>query len=74
MARPTSDRSSGVPIRRKPKVMRPSETSPLPTICHVTHRIGILVSLPFDKLSKLSLHKELDEIGKTRASKTKEPA
>jgi len=44
------------------------------TLRMLTHRIGIFVSLPFDKLSKLSLQKELDEIGKTRASKTKEPA
>jgi arsenate reductase (thioredoxin) len=40
----------------------------------LTNRIGIFVSLPFDKLSKLSLQKKLDEIGKTRASTTKEPA
>ena len=40
----------------------------------LTNRIGIFVSLPFDKLSKLSLQKELDEIGRTRASITKEPA
>ncbi len=29
----------------------------------LTNRISIFVSLPFDKLSKLSLQKELDEIG-----------
>jgi arsenate reductase (thioredoxin) len=40
----------------------------------LTNRIGIFVSLPFDKLSKLSLQKELDEIGRTRASTTNEPA
>jgi hypothetical protein len=30
-------------------------------------RIGIFVSLPLEKLSKLSLQKQLDEIGKTNA-------
>ena len=44
------------------------------TLRMLTNRIGIFVSLPFDKLSKLSLQKELDEIGKTRASTTREPA
>jgi arsenate reductase (thioredoxin) len=44
------------------------------TLRMLTNRIGIFVSLPFDKLSKLSLQKELDEIGRTRASTTKEPA
>ena len=33
------------------------------TLRMLTNRIGIFVSLPFDKLSKLSLQKELDEIG-----------
>jgi arsenate reductase (thioredoxin) len=37
-------------------------------------RIGIFVSLPFDKLSKLSLQKKLDEIGQTQGADTKEPA
>jgi len=37
-------------------------------------RISIFESLPFDRLSKLSLHTELDQIGKTRAAATKEPA
>jgi hypothetical protein len=32
------------------------------------------VSLPFDKLSKLSLQKHLEDIGKTQASDAKEPA
>jgi hypothetical protein len=36
-------------------------------------RISIFVTLPFDKLSKLSLQKELDEISKTRAAATEEP-
>jgi arsenate reductase len=44
------------------------------TLRMLTNRIGIFVSLPFEKLSKLSLQKELDEIGRTRASATKEPA
>ena len=44
------------------------------TLRMLTNRIGIFVSLPLDKLSKLSLQKQLDEIGKTRASTTKEPA
>lgn len=37
-------------------------------------RIGIFVSLPFDKLSKLSLQKKLEEIGQTQGADTKEPA
>ena len=37
-------------------------------------RIGIFVSLPFDKLSKLSLQKHLEDIGKTQRADTKEPA
>jgi protein-tyrosine-phosphatase len=44
------------------------------TLRMLTNRISIFVSLPFDKLSELSLQKELDEIGKTRASTRKEPA
>jgi len=32
----------------------------------LTQRIGIFVSLPLDKLSKLSLQKQLDEIGRIR--------
>jgi protein-tyrosine-phosphatase len=32
----------------------------------LTNRIGIFVSLPLDKLSKLSLQAKLDEIGKTK--------
>ena len=35
------------------------------TIRMLNHRIGIFVSLPFDKLSKLSLKARLDEIGET---------
>ena len=37
-------------------------------------RISIFVSLPFDKLSKLSLQKRLDDIGKTKAADAKAPA
>ena len=37
-------------------------------------RITIFVNLPFASLSKLSLQKQLDEIGKHRAATTKEPA
>ena len=37
-------------------------------------RIGIFVSLPFDKLSKLALQKHLEDIGRTQAADTKEPA
>jgi arsenate reductase len=40
----------------------------------LTQRIGIFVSLPLDKLTKLSLQKQLDEIGRTRAATSKEPA
>jgi arsenate reductase len=36
-------------------------------------RISIFVSLPFDKLSKLSLQKKLEEIGQTQGADTKEP-
>ena len=37
------------------------------TMRMLTQRIGIFVSLPLDKLSKLSLQKELDAIGRLRA-------
>jgi hypothetical protein len=40
----------------------------------LTNRIGIFVSLPFDKLSKLSLQKHLDEIGQTEPAATKQSA
>jgi len=40
----------------------------------LSNRIGIFVSLPFDKLSKLSLQAKLEEIGKTRAATATEPA
>jgi len=36
------------------------------TMRMLTQRIGIFVSLPLDKLSKLSLQKQLDEIGRIR--------
>ena len=36
------------------------------TLRMLTNRISIFVSLPLDKLSKLSLQKELDEIGQTQ--------
>jgi protein-tyrosine-phosphatase len=37
-------------------------------------RISIFVSLPFDKLSKLSLQKHLDEIGQTKPAPARESA
>jgi arsenate reductase (thioredoxin) len=37
-------------------------------------RVSIFVSLPFDKLTKLSLQKHLDEIGQTEAAVTKRSA
>ena len=37
-------------------------------------RISIFVSLPFDKLSKLSLQKHLEDIGKTQQADAKVPA
>jgi protein-tyrosine-phosphatase len=37
------------------------------TMRMLTQRIGIFVSLPLDKLSTLSLQKELDAIGRSRA-------
>lgn len=40
----------------------------------LTNRIGIFVSLPFDKLSKLSLQKHLDEIGQSQPVATKQSA
>jgi protein-tyrosine-phosphatase len=43
------------------------------TMRMLTQRIGIFVSLPLDKLSKLALRKELDAIGKTKAA-AKQPA
>jgi arsenate reductase len=40
----------------------------------LTNRIGTFVSLPFDKLSKLSLQKHLDEIGQNEPAATKQSA
>ena len=37
-------------------------------------RISIFVSLPFDRLSKLSLQTQLDEIGRSKAAATKQSA
>jgi arsenate reductase (thioredoxin) len=37
------------------------------TMRMLNQRIGIFVSLPLDRLSKLSLKRELDAIGRTRA-------
>ena len=44
------------------------------TLRMLNNRIGIFVSLPFDKLSKLSLQKKLDEIGQTQAAASRQPA
>jgi hypothetical protein len=40
----------------------------------LSNRIGIFVSLPIDKLSKLSLQKKLDEIGHTPDEAAKKTA
>jgi arsenate reductase (thioredoxin) len=40
----------------------------------LTNRIGTFVSLPFDKLSKLSLQKHLDEIRQNEPAATKQSA
>ena len=44
------------------------------TMRMLNQRLGIFVSLPLDRLSKLSLQHQLDEIGRTRAATSKEPA
>ena len=44
------------------------------TLRMLSNRIGIFVSLPFDKLSKLSLQAKLDEIGQAKAAASKELA
>jgi hypothetical protein len=44
------------------------------TLRMLTNRIGIFVSLPFDRLSKLSLQKKLDEIGHTSDEASKKTA
>lgn len=44
------------------------------TMRMLNQRIGIFVSLPLDQPSKLSLQQQLDEIGRTRAATSKEPA
>ena len=36
----------------------------------LTNRIGIFVNLPLEKLSKLSLQEQLDEIGKVSAEQS----
>jgi protein-tyrosine-phosphatase len=43
------------------------------TMRMLTQRIGIFVSLPLEKLSKLALQKELDAIGRIKAA-AKQPA
>jgi arsenate reductase len=40
----------------------------------LNQRIGIFVSLPLEKLSKLSLQKELDQIGRSKTSVSRQPA
>jgi arsenate reductase len=44
------------------------------TLRMLSNRIGIFVSLPLDRLSKLSLQAKLEEIGKAPASLASEPA
>jgi arsenate reductase (thioredoxin) len=44
------------------------------TMRMLNQRIGIFVSLPLDRLSKLSLKRELDAIGRTEAAASKQPA
>src|SRR6476660_9492653 len=44
------------------------------TLRMLTNRIGIFVSLPLDKLSRLSLQKKLDEIGQTSDEASKKTA
>jgi protein-tyrosine-phosphatase len=44
------------------------------TMRMLAQRIGIFVSLPLDKLSKLALQRQLDAIGRTEAAASKEPA
>ena len=44
------------------------------TLRMLTNRIGIFVSLPFDKLNKLSLQHKLEEIGRTPADAPKQTA
>jgi len=44
------------------------------TMRMLNHRIGIFVSLPFDKLSKLSLKARLDEIGEPEHERPKASA
>jgi len=44
------------------------------TLRMLSNRIGVFVALPLDKLSKLSLQKQLDEIGKTPVEAPKQPA
>ena len=44
------------------------------TLRMLSNRIGVLVALPLEKLSKLSLQKQLDEIGKSPVDTEKQPA
>ncbi len=44
------------------------------TLRMLANRIGIFVSLPFDKLSKLSLQKKLEDIGQTSDEASKKTA
>jgi arsenate reductase (thioredoxin) len=44
------------------------------TLRMLNNRIGIFVSLPFDRLSQLSLQKKLDEIGQSQAAASRQSA
>jgi arsenate reductase len=44
------------------------------TMRMLTQRISIFTNLPIQSLSKLSLQKHLDDIGRTQADPTKQPA
>jgi hypothetical protein len=43
------------------------------TLRMLNQRIGIFVNLPLDKLSKLTLQQQLDDIGRTKAA-SRQPA
>jgi len=73
--RPAHDRSPGLARSRQGGRNRSRAGACLRRLLPPLYQhISIFASLPFDRLSKLSLHTELDQIGKTRAAATKEPA
>jgi hypothetical protein len=67
MAWPADDSALGLPDPVKAKGTEAERSLAFAdTMRMLTQRIGIFVSLPLEKLSRLALQKELDAIGRTK--------